>query len=125
MGKNSIKTADASIQKLVSPEGMTPSRCVSSGQGLYVLAAVLTLWLCGWAAGWGKVADRLAQGTLGPDAAPFLWVWLGGWTIGGLIFIGVLLAVLWRLISPDRPPSVGSLDNKRQHSTEGICTPDR
>jgi hypothetical protein len=121
MGKNSIKAVGSSIQRSVDAEGMTPRRRVPSRDGGYVLAALLALWLCYWAVAWAEVAGLLARGVPDPDVALFLWVWLGGWTIGGIIFMGVL----WRLLSPDRPPSVGSPENKRQHSTEGICTPYR
>jgi hypothetical protein len=76
----------------------------------YTEAALLALWLCGWAAAWVLGAGQLANG--GPHPAHprvppslvlwFLIAWLGFWTMFG----GVALWNLWTYFRPARPESV-------------------
>lgn len=84
------------------------------GIGRFAVAAFLSVWLCGWAAGEAFVLYILVSGLMAlltgapprgweqpleigpaPAVGAFLVVWLAFWTIGGIAAIRELLRLLW------------------------------
>jgi hypothetical protein len=89
----------------------------------YAEAAFLAFWLSGWAVCWVLAAGQFANG--GPHPAhprvpPLLdfWllvVWLGMWTLGGVI----ALWGLWSCFRPARPESVRLGAEVLRHDSDG------
>jgi hypothetical protein len=93
------KPAGSVIEESVDPTGVTLSwPHPSPGFARFLVAALLVLWLCGWATGWVAAAGQVAGG----NGGLFLVAWLGAWTVGGVVAVGMLCA----MFRPTRPESV-------------------
>jgi hypothetical protein len=92
---------------VVSPAGPRAS-IRETPQGLEIViparrsaigAAILGVWLCGWAMGEAMAIGTLLTGVPDAGATLFLVAWLGAWTLGGGF---ALCALLWMLKGRER-----------------------
>ena len=63
-------------------------------------AGFLTIWLCGWAAGWFFAARAVVLGQVNSFALVFVLVWLAFWTLAGVVVV-LKLVEMFRAIRPE------------------------